>query len=145
MATPQTKATIRTHFETLFAADIAAGAMTLTVLTNLQDPEPPRTLSALDQAHLFIGFPPTNEAARGLGGPGLPWDEAGAFMLHVLVGRGEGEAKADDVMSRAKQSLRGQTIGDTDILDMFGAEAGPKYGGNWWGQSLAVAFETQDI
>lgn len=150
MTTKITKDIITAHFETLFAAEARVGAVK--ALRNLEDPEPPRTRADLAKAWVYLRFTATHEAPRGLpGANGVPWDEDGAFMLMVLVASRDEDALADEIFETAKASLRNVSLKDSggedriDVIEFFGAEAGPKFGGNFWGVSAAAAFETQDI
>lgn len=143
MATKTTKDILESHFTTLFAAD---DRVVVRILRNLEAPEQPSKRADLEKAFLYIQFPATNERPRGFGGVDIPWDERGAFMIYVLVASHSLDALADEIHETAKRSLRNKTFDDKlDIEDMFGAEAGPKFGGNWWGVSTAIEFETQDI
>lgn len=145
MTTRTTKEIIVAHFEALFAGDARVGGVI--AARNLEEPEPPRTRAGLEKAWVWIRFTGTGRSPRGLpGAAGVPWDEAGAFMLMVLVGSNTLDALADEIFNTAETSLRDETIGDKlDVINVIGAEAGPKFGGNWWGRAAAVQFETQNI
>lgn len=150
MTTKTTKDIITAHFTELFASDARVGAVE--ALRNLEDPNPPRTRADLEKAWIYLRFTATHEAARGLpGADGVPWDEDGSFLLLVLVASGDLDALADEIFETAKASVRDVSIKDSegddrlDVIEVFGAEAGPKFGGNFWGVSAALSFETQNI
>ena len=147
MASDTAKAAIVANFETLFAAEIAAGTVAVTALRNLEDAEPPRTIADIDgKTYLFLQFLPHGERPMVIGGERVPWREFGVFILHVLVASGRRDAEADALFLAATNSLRNQTLGGrVDINGMFGADSGPRFGGNWWGKSIAVEYEVEDV
>lgn len=145
MATGTAKTALAAHFAALFAAEIAAGSIAVRALRNLEDPEPPRTEADLGKTHVFLQFPAHGERASCFG-EDAPWRETGAFILYVLVASGRGDAAADAIFRTAVNSLRNQTIGGrVDVLSMFGADSGARFGGNWWGQSIAVEYQVEDV
>ena len=146
MPTKQLKDFVGAHFSTLFAAEITAGSVTVTALRNLEDPSPPRREEDIDgKIHIFLAFPPTRQEGAVLGAGG-PWDERGAFMVHIASASGSGEALADEIAEMAAESLRDASLGGAvDIHDIIEADAGPKWGGNFWGISLAVSFHQPGI
>lgn len=144
MPTARLKDSVEEHFTALFAVD---ARVTVRALRNLETPEPPVSRQDVNygKAHLFIGFPPTNEQAICLGAA-APWRERGAFMIHVLVVSGALDALATEIAETAKRSLRGALVGGfIDILEIFGSDQGATVGGNWWGESFAVSFEQEEI
>jgi hypothetical protein len=146
MTTKKTKDTVRAHFDALFAGD---ARVTIQELRNIEDPTPPRTESDIDgKATVFLQYPPTKEMVRGIGAANIPWDEVGAFMVHVAVASfsSAAEVLADEISKTVRDSLRNQTIGaDTDIGDIFGTDLAHRWGGNFYGESISVEFETQNI
>jgi hypothetical protein len=144
MASDIAKTLIGAHFDALFPP---TGDVVVKALRNLEDPEPPRTIAEIDgKTYLFLQFPPHQERASCFGGGEIPWRETGVVILHVLVASGRRDAEADAVFRAATNSLRNQTIGGrVDIRAMFGADSGPRFGGNWWGKSIAVEYEIEDI
>lgn len=146
MASDTAKAAFDAHFAALFAADISGGSAVLTSLRNLEDPEPPKTAADLGKTHLFLQYPPHSERASCIGGGQVPWRETGAILLHVLVASGRNDASADALFRRATNSLRNQTIGGrVDIIAMHPADSGHRFGGNWWGKSIAIEYQVEDI
>lgn len=146
MSSDIAKAAFAAHFAALFSAEIAAGSLKLTPLRNNENPEPPRTEAELQKTHLFVQFNPHAERASAIGGETTPWREMGVVILHFLVASGRADAAADAAFRVATNSLRNQTIGGrADVIGMFGVESGPKFGGNWWGKSIAVEYEVEDI
>lgn len=143
MARRATKDAIVAHFAGLFAGD---ASVIVRALRNLEDPEPPRTEAELAKTYLYLDFPPHRESAICLGAPGVPWREQGTFILNVLVASSTLDAAADAAFETATASLRNQQIGGVvDVKNLFGADAGPRYGGNWWGLSTAVEYEVEDV
>lgn len=139
----EAKDAIVAHFTALFAGD---ASVVVRALRNLEDPEPPRTEALLAKTHLYLAFPPHREAATCLGGPSVSWRESGAFLVYVLVASQTLDAQADAAFETALDSLRNLTIGGlVDVRNIFGAEAGARFGGNWWGHSAAAEYEVEDI
>lgn len=137
------KDAVTAHFETLFAADVAAGATILRVLRNAEDPTPPRAEADLAKLFVMIAFPPTKEDCDAIGAPGLvPWDESGVFMVHVAMAKYAGDDEAIGAAAkRVRDALRNQVIGDVvDVLSFFESDAGDRWRGNWTGESFAVEF-----
>lgn len=143
MATDITKAAVVAHFEALFPDP---ALVVVTPLRNNENPEPPRKEADLAKTQVYLQFPPHKEEAVCLGSVATPWRETGAFLFHVLVASGKADAAADAAFKTITLSLRNQTIGGrVDILSLFGAESGPRFGGNWWGKSSAVEYEVEDV
>lgn len=148
MASAKLKDAVEAWGAALFAGD---ARVVFETLRNRDLPDPPAmTRAELAKAYVFASFAsPTKEEAVGIGGPSIAWEEAGAFILYVLTGSKTGDALVDEIYATATKSLRGRTIGagdDVDILSMFGDDGfGPRANGNWWGRSVAVEFEAQNI
>ena len=146
MASRITKEIVTAHFEALFSGD---DRVTVRPLRNFSEIEPPRKESEIDgKAVIWLQFPATKEEARGIGAADIPWDEAGAFMFHVAVASlsRAAEALADELAETAKASLRNACLEDRmDIEGLYGSELARRWRGNFYGESVSVAFETQDI
>lgn len=146
MATKKTKNAVMAHFTALFAGDLRVSVVEL---RNNIDPTPPRKEADIDgKATLFIDYPPSKEESRALGAPGIPWDETGAFLVHVAVASNSpaAETLADEIALAARQSLRNQTLGGiVDVTGIFGADLARRWGGNFYGESISVEFVTQDV
>ncbi|MBY0421857.1 MAG: hypothetical protein K2Q06_06100 [Parvularculaceae bacterium] len=144
MARRAAKDAVVAHFAALFADD---ATVVVRGLRNLQNPEPPRSVADVEtKAFVYLQFPPHTERPVAIGGPSTPWRESGVFLIYALVASATLDVKADAVFERATDSLRAQTIaGGVDVKTIFGAEAGARFDGNWWGLSCAVEYEFEDI
>jgi hypothetical protein len=144
MARRAAKDAIVAHFAALYAGD---ATIVVRALRNLQNPDPPRALADIEtKAFVYLQFPPHTERPVCIGAPSTPWRETGVFLCHVLVASATLDAKADAVFERATDSLRaGSIAGGVDVKALFGAEAGAKFDGNWWGSSFACEYEFEDI
>lgn len=146
MTTKKTKDIVKAHFDALFASD---DRVEVEELKRGKTPQLPVKEDALDgKAKVWLQYPPTQERARGLSGNVVPWDEIGAFMVHVVVASQSKAAAdlADEVGKTIRDSLRNRTIGeDMDIMDFYGTDLAASWGGSVSGESFAVEFETQSV
>ena len=145
MSTLAAENAIVAHFESVFAADIAAGTVIVRALTNLESPEPPRAEAMLAKVHVFLQFPAHNERPTCIGGGS--WRETGTFLVYVLVASGTGRDVVGALFKRATDSLKAGTIGGdlVEIMNLFGAAAGARFGGNWWGKATAAEYAVEDV
>jgi|GEM_PF-6170625 len=130
---------VTTHFETLFPE---TGAVVLKVLRNDENPKQPQSRVDLLKAHVWLSFPPTQEKAEAIGAVNVPWDESGAFMVHVGVDKySGGDDLLDQTVETVRSSLRNISIDESvDIHGFFESDAGDRFDGNWHGQTFAVEF-----
>ncbi len=146
MTTKKTKDIVKAHFDALFAAD---ERVEVEELKRGKTPQIPVKEAALDgKAKVWLQYMPTQERARGLSGNAIPWDETGAFLVHVVVASQSKAASdlADEIALAVRDSLRNLTIGDDmDIMDFYGTELAASWGGSVSGESFAVEFETQNV
>lgn len=124
---------------------------TVRILHNEEDPEPPRDITshALVNGWFGLEFPGATESLRSLGDPGANyWTEDGAFLVHVFIPSGVGTDMAAALDEQVKDLFRGRQIGPTqeiNILDLYEADAGDRFGGNWYGVSRGFAFRRDFI
>lgn len=155
MATQETRDAVTEHFTALFAGE--EETIVVRALRNIEDPEQPASRADLDRIFVYLRFPPHREIATALGGPTLCRREIGTFMPMVLTASGRGDGSEDgetglmSVQERIMRSLRSAALTDgrtgdlIDILDFIGEDAGPKFGGNWYGAAFSVAYERDFI
>lgn len=143
MATKALKDAVAAHFAALFAGD---ARVSIKVLRNLVDPTPPKKEAEIDgRAWLFLQFPPTKQE-RAACGADAPRDEYGAFMVHVAVASNSEEALLDEIAAAVVDSLFSLDADSLfDVDEIFEGDAGPKWGGNFWGVSIGVPFDHRAV
>lgn len=146
MTTAKTKNIVKAHFDALFSGD---ARVSVAELKRGKTPALPVRESDIDgKAYVYLQYPPTMEAPRGMSGNAVPWTETGAVLVNVAVASQSADAAAlaDEIAKTVRDSLRSQTIGDDmDITGFAGTELGEAWLGNFIGETFAVEFETQDV
>lgn len=148
MTTKKSKDIFKAHFDALFAGDPRVAVKELK--RGKTPPLPVKEADLDGKAQVLIGYPPTKEFPRGMSGNAVPWAEAGAAMIHVVVA-GESTAAADladEVGKTIRDSLRNGSLGpddDMDIMNFYGTELALAWAGSMSGESFAVEFSTEDV
>ena len=145
MPTAKTKDAVVAYLRAAFAGD---ARVEIKPLRNAENPTPPKSEAELDgKATIYLQFPPTRIARAGIG-PAAPKDEAGVFYVHVLVASHSAPAAAlaEAVAKTAADALASKPTDDgVEIFDFLEGDGGSLWGGNFWGESFAVEFETQNV
>lgn len=97
-----------------------------------------------------IRFPGSGIGRADIGDPDAPmWDEAGAFMVHVMTPMGAGTDTADAIGDAIWELFRGQEVNGVRFDERLSGTSGereiPGLEGVFWGLSYGITFRLQQI
>lgn len=107
---------------------------------NDQMPDAPTNRAALRQCFVHIVVSTSMRTADSLG-QGAPRTTTGVIMLHVVAATGSGEGFVDRVVGKIVDHLEADITEDLDVHSVSEGPPGERWGGNWWGVSLAVEYQ----
>ena len=106
---------------------------------NVRDADAPTGRTALRLAHVHVVVPMVTRSTDSLG-QGTERSSTGAAMIHVTVAKGEGDERAQRLAEAITDHLETDADPDLDVWSVTDGPTGERWGGTWWGVSLAVEF-----